>query len=270
MNSINPLQILSTNILRPVQATQSDASSLISSNMSEPALSPAKSSYTPEFSPCLPLTCLTWNIEGIKRNLYSLKSFTELTKPDLIFLSEPQIFFSDLAYCMSLFQGEYNSELNSEDKYNSETAMIKSKSAGGTMVLWKKSLDCYISVFPVNCTSFLPVVFSPPGSPVSVHIALYLPTSGREDDFINSIIDLNNCIADLTDKYGDECLIFLRGDANVNHNNHDRMKVFSNFLASHNLIHVPISHKTYHHFLGGGAFDSNIDIICHSKASSFK
>ena len=86
------------------------------------------------------LTSLSWNIEGIKRNLFSLKNFTELTKPDLIFLSEPLIFSTDLPYCMSFFKGDYCSELNTEDKINTETAMRKSKPTGGTMILWKRLL----------------------------------------------------------------------------------------------------------------------------------
>ena len=170
---------------------------------------------------------------------------------------------------MTLFQGEYSSELNSEDKLNPEIAMAKHKATGGTMVLWKRSLDKYISIHPVECTGFLPVVYNPPGSPISIHIALYLPTSGRDIDFIDQITQLSNCIDDLNEKYQD-CLIFLRGDANVNKNNHDRVKIFSTFLSSHNLVQISIEHKTYHHFLGGGAFDSNIDILAHSKESLHK
>ena len=206
-------------------------------------------------------------MEGLKRNLYSLKNFVDLTSPDLIFLSEPQIFTSDVSHCMTPFRGEYSSELNSEEKRDQVFAMTKSKATGGTMVLWKKSLDKHIVVYPVSSPSFLPIVYSPPGSPVSVHIALYLPTSGREADFIDAITQLTITIEDITSKY-DDCLIFLRGDANINPNNHDRMLILSSFLSKHSLVQVPIGHKTYHHFLGGGAFDSEIDIIIHTKNES--
>ena len=194
----------------------------------------------------------------MKRNLYSLRNFTDLTKPDFIFLSEPQIFTSDLPHCMSHFGDEYCSELNSEDKFDIEIAMNKRKATGGTMVLWKKCLDKYVTIHPVHSTSFLPLVFSPPDSPVSVHIALYLPTSGKEAEFVDQITQLSNCLDDLRELYED-CLIFIRGDGNVNTNNLDRTKVFSTFLSFHNLEQVFIDHKTYHHFLGGGAFDSNFD-----------
>ena len=62
-----------------------------------------------------------------------------------------------------------------------------------------------------------------------------------------------------------QLLIFLRGDSNVNNNNKDRVKIVGNFLRSLKLVSIPISHKTYHHFLGGGLFDSNIDIIAQTK-----
>ena len=61
----------------------------------------------------------------------------------------------------------------------------------------------------------------------------------------------------------------LRGDGNVNANNKDRMIIFTNFLSNNYLTQTHIQHKTYHHFLGGGAFDSNIDVIIHSKDAPF-
>ena len=218
-------------------------------------------SHTPSY---LTASFLTWNVEGLKRNMFSLKNYTDLESPDFVFLSEPQIFSSDLAYCMSPFRGEYSCELNSAEKCDPLLAMTRTRAHGGVLVMWKKSLDKYVSVYPVDSPSFLPVVYSPPGSPISVHIALYLPTSGKEAEFIETITLLSNTIDDINEKY-ESCLIFIRGDGNVNPNNSDRMVVFSSFTSAFNLVQIPIKHKTYHHFLGGGAFDSNIDVILHSR-----
>ena len=137
-----------------------------SSTSSEP---PTSSSVSPQMSPMSPsaystVSCLTWNIEGLKRNMYSLSTFTKLKSPDLVFLSEPQIFTSDLTNCMALFRGEYSCELNTEEKLDPDFAMTKSKAAGGTMVLWKKSLDKYITVHQSDSSSFLPIIYSPPCS----------------------------------------------------------------------------------------------------------
>ena len=160
--------------------------------------------------------------------------------------------------------GEYNWELNSEDKLDQDVALNKSKATGGTMVMWKTELTEYVTIQPVKSTSFLPIIFSPPGSPVTVHIALYLPTAGRDIDYVDQITKLDNCIADLKAKHED-CVVFIRGDGNTNANNKERKKILEYFLSRNQLIQVPIDHCTYHHFLGGGAFDSNIDVILHSK-----
>ena len=136
-----------------------------------------------------------------------LKNFIELTDPDLIFLSEPQIFSSDLPYCMSMFQGDYCSDLNSGEKSAPDLSLVKGRAFG--LILWKQSIDKYISVYPSASSSFLPVIFNPPGCPVSVHIAIYMPTSGRETDFLEQLILLSSCLDELNDKYGD-CLIFIQ------------------------------------------------------------
>ena len=146
--------------------------------------------------------------------------------------------------------------------------MMRNKAIGGTMILWKRSLDKYISVHPSSSTSFLPVILRPPGSPVTIHIAIYLPTSGKEIEFFEQIVLLGNCLEEMNNLYGD-CLKYIRGDANVNTNNHTRCKIFNSFLAKYKLVQTYIKHKTYHHFLGGGAFDSNIDIIAHSEDAPY-
>ena len=149
----------------------------------------------------------------------SLTNIAESTKPDLIFLSEPQIFMSDLPYCQKFFQGDYCSELNSEDKYEVEKSMTRSKASGGTMVLWRKSIDKFVTIHPVPTSSFLAIIFSPPGSPVTAHFSLYLTTSGRDVDFLDQICQLSKTIEEISEKHPN-CHIFIRGDGNVNPNNY--------------------------------------------------
>ena len=204
----------------------------------------------------------------MKRNVFSLRNLVDKTSPDLIFLSEIQLFSSDVSHCMSMFKGEYICEINSEDKHDIEISMTKSKACGGTMILWRKSLDKYISVFPHTSSSFLPVIFSPPGSPISAHFALYLPTSGKEDDFLNQFCQLSLCIDEILEKFPD-CLLFIRGDGNINTNNMNRVQMLASFLSTFSLKQLKINHKTYHHFMGRGSFDSNIDVILFSSGSKF-
>ena len=43
------------------------------------------------------------------------------------------------------------------------------------------------------------------------------------------------------------------------------MQLLANFLEDFSLSQVPLHHPTYHHFVGDGKYDSNIDILLHSK-----
>ena len=209
-------------------------------------------------------TTITWNIEGLKRNKFTLKNFADLVSADFIFLNETQTFLFEAENAASLLLGEYCYELNSDDKHDTELSMIKNKSYGGTMALWKKSLNQYVTVLPTETSSFLPILFQPPGSPESVHLSIYLPTSGKESEFVDEIVKIRIFLDDfLTDHPG--CIIFIRGDSNVNTNNAARMNVFKHFKNTYEMNSVPINHKTYHHFLGAGLYDSNIDVIMHTK-----
>ena len=148
-------------------------------------------------------TALTWNVEGLSRNIYNLKHYVDLHCPDLIFLSEPQIFSHDLNRVIQPLAENYLAFLNSADRFDPELPMVKSKAIGGTLVLWRRRHDAYVSVWPVSSSAFLPIVFQPPGSQLSVHIAVYLPTSGQESQFIEELSKLSNCIEEISDAHPD-------------------------------------------------------------------
>ena len=173
------------------------------------------------------------------------------------------MFQCDLDVNMKYFQGEYNAALNSDDLYLPDLPLAKSRISGGTMILWRKSLDAFVSIVPVSSSSFLPMVFSPPNHPISIHFSVYLPTAGKEWEFIDSLSKLTLCIEELNEKYPD-ALYYLRGDFNASSSNITRSSLLKQFAHDHKFILVPNKHKTYHHFTGGGASDSDLDQIMHS------
>jgi hypothetical protein len=61
-----------------------------------------------------------------------------------------------------------------------------------------------IQVFPVKSTAFLPVIFSPPKHPVTIHIAVY-----KENEFVEEVAKLNVHIDNLRNLHPD-ALFFLR------------------------------------------------------------
>ena len=123
---------------------------------------------------------MTWNVEGIKSHAYVLSDVLLSHLPDMAFLSEPMIFQTDLENSMSYVQHEYCYWLSSEDLHEPDIPLIKSKAAGGTLAMWRKWLDPHISVHHVQSCAFLPLVLKLPGARTSVHIALYLPTHGKD------------------------------------------------------------------------------------------
>ena len=210
------------------------------------------------------LTLISWNIENFKKNLFSLKTFTDLHKPDLVFISEPQIFQSELQHCMNYFSGEYSSSLNSEDFHNPELALFKTKAKGGTLVMWRNCLSPFITVIPVDTPAFLPVLLEVPNFLPSIHIALYLPTAGREAQYLQELSELKVCVEALQHRFPNSPL-FIRGDANSSRTNNSRNLLLTTFCKEYNLNRVPVGHNTYHHFMGQGKSDSELDVLLYSN-----
>jgi hypothetical protein len=210
-------------------------------------------------------TALTWNIEGLNRNIYNLKHYVDLHLPDLIFLSEPQVFSHDLSRVIKPLAENYLAFLNTADRFDPELPMVKSRANGGTLVLWRRRHDPHVSVWPVSSPAFLPIIFQPPGHQLSIHIAVYLPTSGQETQFMEELSKLCNCVEELADAHPD-APIYLRGDFNVRCSHTKRIDVLAHFTAQFDLLEVPLPHPTYHHFLGNGQSDSFLDKLFFSRS----
>ena len=206
---------------------------------------------------------MTWNIEGWKRNHLNLKHFVDEFEPDLLFLSEPQSFQCDIPTYYDCFRNSFSYHLNSDDILCPDLPFDSRRAFGGTMVMWRVKLDPFIKVLPTNSSSALPILLTIPGVTTSAHIALYLPTSGREAEFVSALADLEACIEQIKEDYA--CPIYLRGDCNVNPKNLPRAALFKHFCSKHELISIDLKHPTHHHFLGDGKFDAQLDVILCSE-----
>ena len=201
------------------------------------------------------------------RSKFSLKNFLDQYSPDFVFLSEPMLFQCDQLLAMSLFKGEYSSALSSDDVFDPELPLVKNRAKGGTMALWRKHLDQYITSLTSTSSSFLPIIFSFPESPVTILITLYLPTAGKDVAFVEEIAKLDCFIDDLSTKYPDS-VIYVRGDANVNSRDEARRAMFEKLCDDWNLVKIDLKHNTYHHSMGNGVSDSQLDVLLHSENSS--
>ena len=219
-----------------------------------------------EASNSLSLTCFSWNIEGLRRNIHSLKHFTDLHSPDLILLSEPQTFQCDVKSLFKTLQGQFSFHLNSEDLLHPDLALEHPKAKGGTMALWKLSLDPFITVLPTSSPSVLAIALAIPGYAISCHVCIYLPTAGQENEFLSAMSCLDSCLEDILERYEDPH-VFIRGDSNVNPKNTHRVNVLNHLNEKHSLGQLDLLHPSYHHFVGFGEFDSALDVILHTKHS---
>ena len=136
----------------------------------------------------------------MKRNLFNLRSLTDLLQPQMVFISEPQLFQADLPSISKYFKGEYSMFLNSEDLHFPELSLSSSRAKGGTMIMWCKDLDPYITVHPTSSPAFLPVTLDIPGWTPMIHVSSYLPTAGKETEYFTDLAAMKDSILDLKGK----------------------------------------------------------------------
>ena len=185
--------------------------------------------------------------------------------PYFVFLSEPQCFQCDIKSVTQDIFPLYSYHLNSEDLYDLALPLEKSRAKGGTMLMWLTSLDQYVTILPTSSPAILPAMVKMPGLITSYHIGIYLPTAGKEEDFIISLAALNIIIEDILEKTDGKCPIFIRGDGNSSSKNTSRSVLLNHLITQHSLQKLPIKHNTYHHFIGNGLFDSDLDIVLFSN-----
>ena len=216
------------------------------------------------------LSILTWNISGFKRNKFNLQSIIEDEDPSLIFISEPWLHLSDSAMATDNLDIQYNSYLNSEDRHDDLLSLHKSRAHGGTLTLWKKELDPYVTLMEPASSRILVLVLDVPGYQITIHINIYLSTAGKDSAFMEDLALLEDTIDQMNEKYPDS-LLFIRGDANSSPTprpNNKRDDLLAYFLTANNLKYLPTNHKTYHHFTNDGNSDSNIDVLIQSEFTS--
>ena len=82
------------------------------------------------------------------------------------------------------------------------------------MLMWRDELTPYIKILQTTSSSFIPAILSIPGIPTSAQICMYLPTSGKEPEFVSALASLDACLETIAEDYA--CPVYIRGDSNVN------------------------------------------------------
>ena len=170
------------------------------------------------------------------------------------------MFTTTIDQCLLYVRHEYEFHLNTKEVNEPLLSFYKNRCAGGTLVLWRKHLDPYITVLPTESPAILPISLSIPGVSPSIHTCIYLPTHGRDNDFLQEISNLKCFLHTISAQHSDHT-VCLRGDKNANKKNTTRCNLITNIFTEFSINEVYIEHPTYHHFVGNGLFDSNIDTI---------
>ena len=133
-----------------------------------------------------------------------------------------------------MFSGRFSFHLNSKDSFCPDFPLKNRIAKGGTMAMWKSELSPFIRVLPTTSPAVLPIFLAIPGLEPSAHIALYLPTQGRDAEFIDALAALETCVLHILEEFA--CPIFIKGDANTNPNKTSQVDLFSRTF-------VPNSHS---------------------------
>lgn len=136
----------------------------------------------------------------------------------------------DLPPLILPFRGKYEAHLNSEDFHQPDLALDNVKAHGGTMVMWQSSISPYVTVLKTKSPSFQSILLKLPGNIPSIHTVLYLPTAGKDDQYISALVDLDEHLNEIVDEHPEAALL-LRGDANANPNNAARFSLFKHFCS---------------------------------------
>ena len=169
-----------------------------------------------------------------------------------------------------LMRPGYKMFLNSDDFYDPELPLLQTRAHGGTLTLWKDELDSYITVLNTKTSRVTAIVLDIPYCQTTVHINIYLPTAGKDSEYMEALATLQATLDEASEIHPN-CLVYIKGDANACFSPRDKNKrdhFFQQFCLDNCLDPLFLNnHPTYHHFMGSGESDSSIDVLLSSTVS---
>ena len=129
---------------------------------------------------------------------------------------------------------------------HTEDRLLKSGASWhGTAIGWKKTLGDQVTKMPILCDRFCSVKYVNQSSKETVILySTYLPTSGNDDLFLETLETLNFDI--LQNKRSSDTLI-LAADTNVSEkSNKRRLNAFKNFKNVHQIMSIMNSSQLDH------------------------
>ena len=106
---------------------------------------------------------LTWNVEGISRDVFNLLDLAEAEQSSVIFIAEHWLHLLDAPLTFDEYFHQYSYFLNFEYRHDPLLSLTKSRAHGGTFALWKKELNPFISNLEPLSSHILVLVLDKPG-----------------------------------------------------------------------------------------------------------
>ena len=146
---------------------------------------------------------MTWNCEGFSRNSYNLLKILQDEAPSFIFLAEPWLHLPDAHLALKEYHHQYSYYLNSDDRHDPLLSLNRSRAHGGTLAIWKKEYDPYVSIIEPSTSRVLAIVLEKPGMETGNRITIYLPTAGKDAEFARELSILKETMDSYVDSSHD-------------------------------------------------------------------
>ena len=209
---------------------------------------------------------ITFNVEGFLRNFLYLSHVINHFSPKLLFVQELWVPYCEEGNLNSMLQ-EYSIQISTPDQFIPIEDRMSSTAHTwhGAGILWHESVNSSVHQLSNTHERFTGIRMSFTDLEILV-ISAYLPTSGRDDDFLDSIEELSNFIVE---NISEKDTILIGADFNCSDKSSSRrVTAFKKFCTDHNLIKISCTEPTYHHF--NGQSSSSIDFFLLSEESSSK
>ena len=158
------------------------------------------------------MAVLTFNLEGYKRNKFYLSTLVKQYNPLFLFLQEHWLPYCEVDSKLVSDFPTYKFLSTASDMFTpAEELMLTPGTAWhGTTIGWSVDVDKFVTKLPVISDRFCGILYSDKSISLLSYTA-YLPTSGRDEEFMEVLAQLS---ADITQHMQDNVAVIIGADTN--------------------------------------------------------
>ena len=200
------------------------------------------------------MVLITFNVEGFYRNSFYLTQILNLA-PKIVFLQEIWVPYHKESSMNKKFPS-YSVQISTPDQLTPPEDRLSNPDHTwhGAAVLWHESLNSSVLQITNTNVRFTGIKLKIQSETI-LAISLYLPTTGKDQEFVECLAELSAYIADNT---SDRVTTLIGTDSNCSERSSQyRLRAFQCFCEEQHLTKVCHTGPTFHH--SNGTSSSNID-----------